>query len=152
IAPHLEDDGWKKLVELYEAALSRGSSDPYAPVTGSLDTRLLHELSLKVAAAYDDRLDATAKAIEYYRRALSLEPDDQTALEALDRLFSREEKWSDLLEIYRRKVDLSRDPDERLNLLFRIASLWEEMLASPEEAITTYKEILGHDPVNMRAL
>ena len=45
-----------------------------------------------------------------------------------------------------------RDPDERLNLLFRIASLWEEMLQSPEEAITTYKEILGHDPVNMRAL
>ena len=146
------DFGWRKLVELYEGALQRGAGDSIAPVTGGLDVGLLHELSLKVAAAYDERLDDTAKAIDHYRKALALEPEDKTALEALDRLFSREEKWADLLEIYRRKVDLSADPDERLNLLYRIASLWEEMLQSPEEAITTYKEILGHDPVNLRAL
>jgi tetratricopeptide (TPR) repeat protein len=156
IAPIIESgsdgaaDGWKRLVDLYEGALTRGggTSDTSVP----LDTGLLHELSLKVAAAYDERLDSTPKAIEHYRRALALEPEDTTALEALDRLFSREEKYSDLLDIYRRKVDLSHDPEERLALLFRIASLWEEMLQNPEEAITTYKEILGHDPVNLRAL
>jgi tetratricopeptide (TPR) repeat protein len=49
-------------------------------------------------------------------------------------------------------VDLSRDPHERLNLLYRVASLWEEMLLNPEEAISTYKEILQHDGANLRAL
>lgn len=135
------DDGWKRLVDLYEPALAR-----------PLEPALMHELSLKVAAAYDERLEGPGKAIEHYRRALSIEPEDATALEALDRLFSHDEKWQDLLDIYRKKVELSRDPSERLNLLFRIASLWEEMLANPEEAITTYREILGHDAMNLRAL
>src|SRR5262249_33490 len=137
----LLDDGWKRLVDLYEPALAR-----------PLEPALMQDRSLQVASAYDERLDGPGKAIEQCRRGVSSEREDATALEALDRLFSRDEKWGDLLDIYRKKVELTRDPTERLNLLFRIASLWEEMLGTPEEAIVTYREILGHDPMNLRAL
>src|SRR5690606_36054345 len=37
-------------------------------------------------------------------------------------------------------------------ILFRIASLYEEMLASPSDAIAAYDEILSHDGDNLRAL
>jgi golgin subfamily B member 1 len=144
ITPLLEELGYRRMIDLYEQALGRREV--------ASDQRLAHELSLKVAAAYDEKLENPDKAVEHYRRALSLEADDTVALEALDRLFSRDEKYGDLLEIYRKKADLARDPEDRLNLLFRIASLWEEMLGNPEEAIATYKEILGHDATNLRAL
>src|SRR6185436_17030681 len=110
-----------------------------------IDGTLAHELALKVAAIYDEKLENTGKAVEHYRRALQIEPEDSAALEALDRLFQREEKYPELLEIYKKKVDLAQDGDVRLGLLFRIASIWEEMLQNPEEAIATYREILGQD-------
>src|SRR5262249_47370095 len=77
IAPLIEDDGWKRLVELYEGALARNATDSLpvlGPNTGGVDVALLHELSLKVAAAYDERLENAGKAIEFYRKALALEP------------------------------------------------------------------------------
>jgi len=138
----LLDDGYPRLVELYEGAIAKGE----------LDGSLAHDLAMKVAAAWDERLGNTAKAVEYYRRALSIEPEDAAALEALDRLFAREQKYPELLEIYRKKVELSPDGDTRLQLLFRIASIWEEMLQNPDEAIATYREILGQDATNLTAL
>lgn len=139
----LLDDGWPKLVELYEHALSTGND---------LEPTLQHELALTVARIWDERLENAAKAVEHFKRALAIEPEDTQALEALDRLFTRDEKYPELLDIYKKKVELARDAEERLALLFRIASIWEEMLANPEEAIATYKEIAGQDAVNLRAL
>ncbi len=139
------DDGWPRLVELYEAAL-------LAPDARGLERRLQHELSLKVASAYDERLEDPAKAELHYQRALTLEPGDTQALEALDRLFSRDEKWQELLTIYEQKAELAEDGDDRLALLSRIASLHEEMLHNPELAVTTYKQILAQDIMNARAL
>ena len=138
----LLDDGWGRLVELYESALARDD----------LDIPLAHELSLKMARAYEERLDNTDKAVEHYRRALQIEPDDVSAIEALERIFTRDESYPDLLDVYRKKVDISSDAEERLSILFRIASIHEEMLQSPEEAISAYNEIIGHDGDNLHAL
>jgi golgin subfamily B member 1 len=142
LAP-LVEDGWGRLVKLYEGALENASE---------LDPKLAHELATKVARSYEDRLGNTAKAVEFYRRALAIEPDDLGALSALEAIFTRDEKFADLLEIYRRRTDIAQEPDERLAFLFRIASLYEEMLDNQDEAIATYNEILGQAPDDLKAL
>jgi tetratricopeptide (TPR) repeat protein len=142
LAP-LVEDGWARLVKLYEGALENASD---------LDPKLAHELATKVARSYEDRLGNTAKSVEFYRRALALEPDDLGALSALEAIFTRDEKFSDLLEIYRRRTDIAQEPDERLEFLFRIASLYEEMLNNQDEAIATYNEILGQSPDDLKSL
>ena len=138
----LIDDGGVKLVALFEKAIDSGDLDPM----------LSHELCIKVATAWDERLDDTEKAVHFYRSALKVEPDDATAINALERIFTRDEKYPDLLEVYRKKVEISGDADERLELLLRIASIHEEMLKNSEEAVSTYNEILSHDGENMQAL
>ena len=51
------------------------------------------------------RLDAgLARTVEYFRRAQSIEPDDAQALEALEKLYTRNERWPELLEVYRQVV------------------------------------------------
>ncbi|HWO19719.1 MAG TPA: tetratricopeptide repeat protein [Kofleriaceae bacterium] len=142
LAP-LVEDGWTRLVKLYEGALENASE---------LDPKLAHELATKVARSYEDRLGNTAKSVEFYRRALAIEPDDLGALAALEAIFTRDEKFSDLLEIYRRRTDIAQEPDERLAFLFRIASLYEEQLENQDEAIATYNEILGQAPDDLKAL
>jgi tetratricopeptide (TPR) repeat protein len=140
----LLEDGWVRLVKLFEGALGADAQE--------LDPALAHELATKVARSYEDRLGNTDKAVEMYRRALSIEPDDLAALTALEAIFTRDEKFPDLLDVYRRRVDIANEADERLAFLFRIASLHEEMLNSQDEAIATYIEILGQAPDDMKAL
>jgi tetratricopeptide (TPR) repeat protein len=141
LAPLIED-GWTKLVRLYEAGLENKD----------LDQRLAHELATKVARSYEDRLNQSDKAVEFFRKALAIEQDDLGALAALESIFTRDEKFPELLEVYRRRVDIANEPDERLDFLFRIASLHEEMLNNQDEAITTYIEILGQAPDDLKAL
>ena len=140
----LLEDGWVRLVQLFEGALAGGRDD--------LDPVLAHELATKVARSYEDRLGNSDKAVEFYKKALAIEPDDLAALAALEAIFTRDEKFPDLLDVYRRRVDIANDPDERLEFLFRIAALHEEMLNSQDEAIATYIEILGQAPDDMKAL
>ncbi len=138
----LIDDGGSKLVALFENAME----------TGDLEPVLGHELSIKIAVAYDERLDNTEKAVQYYRSALQIEPDDSIAINALERIFVRDEKYSELLEVYRKKVEIVGESEEGIGLLLRIASIQEEMLQNSEEAISTYNEILGQDTEHLVAL
>ncbi len=85
----LLDDGWARLVTLFEEALGREDIDPV----------LAHELATKVARAYEERLDKSDKAVEFYRRALAVEPDDEGALDALERIFTRDEQFAELLDV-----------------------------------------------------
>src|SRR5262249_4206428 len=57
-----------------------------------------------------------------------------------------------LLEVYRKKVELTSEKDAREALYFRMAYLWEEMLGNVDEAIATYKEVLGQDDGHIKAL
>jgi tetratricopeptide (TPR) repeat protein len=140
----LLEDGWSRLVQLFEGAFTQKRDD--------LDPALAHELATKVARSYEDRLGNSDKAVELYKKALAIEPDDLAALAALEAIFTRDEKFPDLLDVYRRRVDIANEPDERLEFLFRIAALHEEMLSSQDEAIATYIEILGQAPDDMKAL
>jgi tetratricopeptide (TPR) repeat protein len=148
----LLEDGWVRLVKLFEGALGLNGPGASGARASELDPALAHELATKVARSYQDRLGDSDKAVELYKRALSIEPDDLAALTALEAIFTRDEKFPDLLDVYRRRVDIADGADERLAFLFRIAALHEEMLGSQDEAIATYIEILGQAPDDMKAL
>lgn len=137
----LLDDGWPRLTSLFEGALAR-----------DLDPHLAHELAIKVARSYEERLGQSELAVTFFKKALEREPDDLEALAALEAIFARDEAYGELLEVYRRKAEIADDPDDRLRILFQIASIHEEMLEQPAEAIRAYQEVLAQDGDNLAAL
>ena len=70
----------------------------------------------------------------------------------MESIFTRDERFAELLEIYRRRIDIAEAPEERLEFLFRSAQIHEEMLNAPDEAIAIYNEILGQAPDDLKAL
>ena len=46
------------------------------------------------------------KAVEYFQRAQEIEPEDPAALDALERLYTRTERWPDLVDTLRKKAEL----------------------------------------------
>ena len=117
----LIEDGWAALVELFEGALA-------AKPGPRSDARARARDQGRAVATRTGSARATRRSSSSARRS-SIEPDDLGALAALEAIFTRDEKFPELLEIYRRRVDIANEPDERLEFLFRIASIHEEMLS-----------------------
>jgi tetratricopeptide (TPR) repeat protein len=112
--------------------------------TESADDR--RSLLCRVAAIEEHKLSSRSAAIGAWREVLAEDPDDATALEALDRLYTAEGRWVDLIEVARRRVERAGHPVTKKRELRRIASIHLEHLASPTDAIGAHLEILDHVP------
>ncbi len=135
------DDRWSALAQLLEE------------VTADLDDeQLARDLLSRLAAIYEDQLKQDGQAIEAHRRVLEIDAENQHTIESLERLYLHEEEWSELLAIYRLKLELSSEPERQEVLRFQIANLLENMLEEPQEAISVYKEILESSEENRAAL
>ncbi len=136
-------DKWDGLVDLYDKAMGGKKK---------LDPILERELLLVVAVAYDEKLGQAPKAVEYFRRAQEIAPQDASALEALERLYTRTERWADLVDTLKKKAELTADVGGREQIHGRIASIWEEEIGNADEAIGAWKEVLGDNPSSVTAL
>ncbi len=139
---HESTERWQSLVELYGEVHASAKLEP----------ALEREILLVMAVAYDEKLGQSDKAVEYFRMAQEIEPEDASALEALERLYTRTERWADLVETLKRKADLVRTADEREAIHGRIATIYEEAIGNPDEAIAAWKEVLGDNPGSLAAL
>ncbi len=162
-------------IERYAAALA---VDPaYRPATLALsklyeqreDWRSLAEMLNKEAEVSDDplhranlhsriaelcevRLGSVDYAIEHHKKALELRPDFDTPFKALARLYSQLHRWVELIELYRRGIEVARTDADRITLLFSIGRLEEEALQQPEAAARTYDRIVELDPRSLEAV
>ena len=121
-------------------------------VSPGVDDALGRDLLTRLAGIYEEKLGDVARAIDAHRRVLDIEAEAHDSIEALDRLYLRSEQWVELLAIYRRKLELAGEPEQRETLRFQIAQLLEEMLGDAREAIGVYNEILESSADNGRAL
>src|SRR6185369_6288275 len=90
------------------------------------------------------------RAIETYQTILDLDPEDVTAIQALDRLYQQTGRWYDLLQILEREVELASSTGETVSLKHRIGQLWEKELKDLGRAVEAYRDVLrldgGHEP------
>jgi tetratricopeptide (TPR) repeat protein len=139
-------DAWQPLVALYEKALSASKGKERLP------TALERELLLVVAVAYDEKLAQSEKAVEYFRRAQQIQPEDASALVALERLYTRTERWNDLVDTLTKKATLVSSAEEREQIRTRIATVWEEMLGNVEQAVVAWNVVLADNARSLPAL
>ncbi|WP_428265392.1 tetratricopeptide repeat protein, partial [Haliangium sp.] len=137
-----EADQWGEVAEILDARVrAEGVGEDEKLV-------LLRELG-NIAQV---RLHQPERARGYQREVLLLVPDDPQAMEALEDLASQLSDWPDLLAVYRRRVELSDDVEEKVELLFKIAFIEEERLASFDDAAATYQRVLDIAPDSPRAM
>jgi hypothetical protein len=59
---------------------------------------------------------------------LELDPEDLRAIDALIKLYLDLSRWSELLGVYQRKVDLVVDPDEKKRIFYQVGAVYEREL------------------------
>lgn len=136
-----EEENWVELVELYEFILDKIENKkkkvPYL---------------VKLAEIYEEKLKDNLSAIEILKQILDIEPDNFTAIYGLNRLYEREERWSQLIEILQHEIEFTKDIDKIPILMYQCGEVAEEKLKDTELAFKFYKDTVKYNPQYLPAL
>lgn len=138
-------DRWPAVARLYDVELDKLGDSP----------ERLVELGLRVAQVYEVQLENVDSAVSRYRRVLETDPENQSAVRALDRLFTQTERWQELAEILAREAEIGQSPDEILEFKHRLGSVYQLRLNDVDKAIAAYSEVINAAPeheATLRAL
>ncbi len=138
------------LIELYE---SKGEPARLVELcrrrvelAGEDEGDLKYELSRRVAATLEAKLDRRKDAITALREALAARPADREVLGELDRLLRAEEQWPELLDNLRLQAASAETREDRVRLRKTMGDLYREKLDESAEALECYRQVLEDDP------
>ena len=103
---------------------------------------------LQIAEAYEDRTGNVDEAIATYLQVLQTDSGNLKAMKGLERLYSQKEAWPDLLQILERQYDVVTTEKERIQILLRVAAMWEEEFVKPDKAAERLETVVEIDPTN----
>ncbi|NVB42031.1 tetratricopeptide repeat protein [Pseudenhygromyxa sp. WMMC2535] len=109
-------------------------------------------LELLIRAARIRSEDSPEIAVEILRRALALRDDHEEALALMDVALVRLGFHEDLREVLSRRVEVEVDDVQRVELLRRLATLHEDILANPEASEAAWRRLLEIEPNDVEAL
>jgi len=109
-------------------------------------------IQVEVAQVQERDLGDEEAAVEAYRSALELNPQNKEAVDALERLYTRLARPADLLAVYERQLELTEDYREKVRILFRSAAIWEDTYQNAANADACVDGILTLDPTNLQAI
>ncbi|MGH7434766.1 MAG: tetratricopeptide repeat protein, partial [Polyangiaceae bacterium] len=124
----------------------------YAALAESLTDALLARDYWMRIASIDDRLGDVDQAAQAYYKVLALDAGDGEALAALEQLFTRTQRWRDLIGVVERRIEQTDDAKDREALYGTMAQISDEKLGRPEDAVAAYKKVLELDPASSRGL
>src|SRR5207244_7130653 len=99
----------------------------------------------RAAQSEAEVLTAADAAIATYRAVLEVDEIDPVAMDALERLYIRLERWEPLKDIYAKKADLAEDPADKKQMLYVLGQVYDRELGDVGKAIETYQAILDLD-------
>lgn len=135
-----ELDAWAWLLPLLEAAQR-------APVDQSSTDELI-----VTAALYEEKLKDHDRAFALYREVFVLDPRTKDVLGRLEVLAETTSSHEQLADALRMAAASSDDQDLTLDLLRRIAAIYEEKLKSPARAIDIHRRLLDLKDDEQRSL
>ena len=119
------------------------------------DNAELVTLNLRLGRVYAEALEEIDPAIASYLAVLEHESRSRDALDALERLYFRSERWPELYGIYEKLVDVPKDDDGLADCYARMAKLAADALDDREKAVELWGRVVdirGEDAIALSGL
>lgn len=130
-----DQEALRALVALYE---KMGRTDDYVRTLERLAASAPESeraaLLRRLAAEVEDREGGVARAIDYYKQVLALEPGAPDARRALERLYRTSEDWAGLATLLERQLADATALGARREVSVGLGRLYEKELADPHRA------------------
>jgi tetratricopeptide (TPR) repeat protein len=137
-------DRWEDLLATYEAELSS--------MGDGKDRDQSIFLLEKIASVIEDKLQDPARAVDVYKRMLTVHPGYLPALRSLGRLYARLDRWEDLLAVNAEEAQIVSDQNHIVSLMFKNGEILADKLGRVEDAIGAYRQALALMPNYLPAL
>ncbi len=129
-------DDYENLTKVYERLLHTAQND-------AEQLKYCGDLALLQLTIHDN----PEAAADYYHRMLSIDSSNADALAALERIYGDGGRFEDLLDVYRRRLELVADDESAwVFLKENMARIYAEKLSDPDNAIYGYRELLSRVP------
>ena len=136
--------GWSRVVDAYRKAIADLSNDG--------DFNAVVSLRLRLGRVFVEEMNLLDDALVEYRAVYDEDSENQDALAALEQLYQQSQRWSELLQIYARKLEITISEDDQRRVQYDIARLYEVHIGDVAAAIQTYQTILDQDPADAASL
>ncbi|BBM88128.1 tetratricopeptide repeat protein [Candidatus Uabimicrobium amorphum] len=120
---YLEDDDYEKLIAMYRQQIQSSSEN---------DIKLKR---LQQVASMCEQLQKTDEAIKFYMEILSLQPQQEYALNALESIYTEKQDWQAVLGIMRKKSQSLSEP-QLYDYLISMADIAENKLGDNELCVS----------------
>jgi golgin subfamily B member 1 len=108
------------------------------------------DLLLQLCFLFEEILDEPNRAISSYEEALELDPTHTPSRRALQRLYGRLKRWSELAELLQRDLDEATG-QEAVDLAYELGTIYETRLNRVADAVDHYELVLESSPTHLRA-
>jgi X-X-X-Leu-X-X-Gly heptad repeat protein len=105
-----------------------------------------------IAQLREERLADAEGALRAWQRLHVFEPSDMGVVEAMERLMRQLALYGELVGVLEVKSELEDDPAERVALLLEAASIKDNILEEPTEAVVLYQRVLEVSPADEQAV
>jgi tetratricopeptide (TPR) repeat protein len=106
----------------------------------------------RIAELHELKLGNDAEAERRYQAVLDLEARNLDALRGLDRLYSKSDRFQDLLNNLDLQIEAAATPRQKIALWERIAGIYEEEFLDHDKAAYALEQLLLLDPEHEAAL
>jgi tetratricopeptide (TPR) repeat protein len=107
---------------------------------------------LQIAEIYEGELADDESAVDAYRAVLAIDDMHVGALTGLERIYTKLDRFAELNRVYEKQVEIAPDPREKIKILVKSASIWEEKIHNATRTIDCYEHILQLDGGNLPAI
>ncbi|MBW2699348.1 MAG: tetratricopeptide repeat protein [Deltaproteobacteria bacterium] len=105
-----------------------------------------------IATVWESDLDLEEEAIDAYRDVLEYESSHLPSLQALERVYTRLDRWSELIGVFEKQVELVAGFEEKIKVLTKMGSIWEERFSNIENAAICHEQILDLDSKHLSSI
>jgi tetratricopeptide (TPR) repeat protein len=106
----------------------------------------------KMGDLYDSRLSNSDAALEHYKKALSFDPQSLDALRGIETILTKTNKYRELVENLEQQLGVSATGRQKVQLLERMAAIYEEEFLDPKSAAEALEKVRALDPARTSAL
>src|SRR5690606_14700783 len=105
-----------------------------------------------IGDVYTVELDDPDRAIDAYLNILSIDENDVRALDALTRLYEKRGDHAQALEMMSQLARLGTDPQQQVDLRYRMGRILDEHLGDRDAAVDNYRKALDVEPGHLPSL
>jgi golgin subfamily B member 1 len=138
---HTEQSDWEARIAVRERRVIGHAEDGEAR----------RDVLLAIAQSWNTDVLDRARGVSALQRVLEIEPLHGPAFDELESIFTELESWDSLVELYLARVEATDDAGKRIQLLQKVAKVYEEKLEEPQQAfdalIVAWTENFQHQKV-----